>query len=263
LSYIKTLTAIYCRKKLTGNLPAGIGKIISGRPRGIQFEFKGFSTFFQHDYFYEKVINNFGEFKIIGQVRWHAACGRSGMWFFAVSSNSKWSVCGSVLSSALMLFLQLSVRANGSVTLAWNPSATADVAGYKIYYGTSCRSYCSVVAVGNTTNAVISGLAPGTTYYFAATTLDSAGNESGFSNEASYAMPVTPAALATATRPGGGFGFTVTGDAGQPYVVQASTNLLDWISLQTNTAPFLFTDTNAAGFNQRFYRVYFMASPKP
>ena len=181
------------------------------------------------------------------------------MWFIAVCGNTKLSVCGSVLCSALMLFLQLPVRANESVTLAWNPSATAEVAGYKIYYGTSCRSYSSVVAVGNTTNAVISGLDPGTTYYFAATTLDSAGNESGFSNEASYAMPVTPAALASAARSGGRFSFTVTGDAGQPYVVQASTNLLDWVSLQTNTAPFLFMDTNAAGFDQRFYRVFYLS----
>jgi len=158
-----------------------------------------------------------------------------------------------------MLFLQLPVRANENVTLAWNPSATADVAGYKIYYGTSCRSYSSVVVVGNTTNATISGLVPGRTYYFAATTLDCAGNESGFSNEASYAMPVTAAALTSAAHSGGQFSFTVSGDTGQPYVVQASTNLLDWVSLQTNAAPFLFTDTNAAGFDQRFYRVFYLS----
>jgi hypothetical protein len=146
-----------------------------------------------------------------------------------------------------------------SVTLAWNPSSSPNVAGYKMYYGTACHCYTSSVAVGNTTNATISGLSPGTTYYFAATTLDSAGAESGFSNEATYAVPVTAAALTAAVRSGGQFSFMVSGDGGQHYVVQASTNLLDWVSLQTNAAPFLFTDTNTAGFNQRFYRAFYLS----
>ena len=88
-----------------------------------------------------------------------------------------------------MLFFQLPVRAGENVTLAWNPSSTPDVAGYKIYYGTACGTYSNVVEVGNTTNAAISGLVPGTTYYFAATTLDNNGNESQFSNEAVYDVP--------------------------------------------------------------------------
>jgi hypothetical protein len=39
-------------------------------------------------------------------------------------------------------------------------------------------------------------------------------------------------------------------------VVQATTNLTatNWISLTTNAAPFLFTQTNASSFSQRFYR---------
>jgi hypothetical protein len=39
-------------------------------------------------------------------------------------------------------------------------------------------------------------------------------------------------------------------------VVQATTNLTatNWISLATNAAPFLFTQTNASSFSQRFYR---------
>jgi len=52
------------------------------------------------------------------------------------------------------------------------------------------------------------------------------------------------------------FQFTVTGTSGALYVVQAATNLNlpDWISLITNAAPFTYTETNAALFNQRFYR---------
>jgi len=40
-----------------------------------------------------------------------------------------------------------------------------------------------------------------------------------------------------------------------PVVVQASTNLVDWVSIYTNTPPFTFTDTNLAAYPQRYYRV--------
>ncbi len=52
----------------------------------------------------------------------------------------------------------------------------------------------------------------------------------------------------------GAFQMQVSGVPGQPYAVWASTNLLDWMPLLTNPVPFLFTDTNAAGFPLRFYR---------
>ena len=40
------------------------------------------------------------------------------------------------------------------------------------------------------------------------------------------------------------------------YAVQASTNLVNWVSVQTNTAPFTFVDTNIAAYSKRFYRAY-------
>ena len=191
-------------------------------------------------------------------MRWQAPCGQCGMQFQADSCNAKWPVFGLILSSALMLFFQLPVRANESVTLAWYRSTTPNVIAYKIYYGTASHNYSNVVTAGNCTNVTISGLVPGKKYYFAATTVNSAGNESGYSNEASNTVPVTAAALTSAARSGGQFSFTVSGDASQQYVVQASTNLLNWISIQTNVAPFLFTDSNAAGFKQRYYRVFYL-----
>jgi uncharacterized repeat protein (TIGR01451 family) len=50
------------------------------------------------------------------------------------------------------------------------------------------------------------------------------------------------------------FQFMVNGMAGSNYVVQASTNLTapNWISLKTNTALFLFSESNS--YPQRFYR---------
>jgi len=55
----------------------------------------------------------------------------------------------------------------------------------------------------------------------------------------------------------GSFGFNVQGQAGQVVVIEVSTNLLDWLPLQTNTlgaAPFYFSDPDTTNFTQRFYR---------
>jgi hypothetical protein len=51
-----------------------------------------------------------------------------------------------------------------------------------------------------------------------------------------------------------GFQFQIAGVPGFNYAVQESTNLIDWVSLITNTAPFSFADTNAASLPQQFYR---------
>lgn len=44
--------------------------------------------------------------------------------------------------------------------------------------------------------------------------------------------------------------------AGMPYIIQASTNLTDWLPISTNTSPFIYTDSNA--FPQRYYRAVFV-----
>ncbi|MGO8838670.1 MAG: fibronectin type III domain-containing protein [Limisphaerales bacterium] len=62
------------------------------------------------------------------------------------------------------------------------------------------------------------------------------------------------AALAPAIQAGGQYAFTVAGVPGYKYVVQASTNLINWVPVQTNIAPFTFADANAGKFSQRFYR---------
>jgi hypothetical protein len=73
-----------------------------------------------------------------------------------------------------------------STTVTWDASPDASVTGYDVYYGTSSHDYTNVVSVGNMTSAVISGLSENTTYFFAAKAHDDAGDESEFSNEATF-----------------------------------------------------------------------------
>ena len=70
-----------------------------------------------------------------------------------------------------------------TVTLAWDKNTESDIAGYKLYYGTSSRNYKYSQDVGNSTTYTISDLDEGITYYFAVTDYDSSGQESNFSEE--------------------------------------------------------------------------------
>lgn len=234
-----------------------------------------------------------------------------------------------------------------SVTVGWSPSTSPNVTGYLIYYGTSSGNYISAVYAANVTNVTINGLTSGTTYYFAATSLDSNGDQSGYSSEISttvgasgsvvitgqpasqatavgqqakftvaatgnslayqwnlngnaisgatspvlslsnvsasqagtYTVNVTgnggsasstPAALtvystaaaslAAPAVPAGQFAVAVSGVPGFQYVVQASTDLKNWVSLQTNEAPFNFVDTSASQYSQRYYRTLYLTN---
>lgn len=92
----------------------------------------------------------------------------------------------------LAVFLPPSLLAASSVTLAWDPSAGANIAGYRIYYGPASRTYTNTISVGTATSATISNLIGGATYFFAATAYDTASLESDFSNEVTYTNIVSP-----------------------------------------------------------------------
>jgi hypothetical protein len=59
----------------------------------------------------------------------------------------------------------------------------------------------------------------------------------------------------------GQFALSIIGQPGYQYVVQASTNLVNWISIATNISPFNFVDADTSRFAQRFYRTYFLGLP--
>ena len=103
-------------------------------------------------------------------------------------------VNGSKGLAVLFLFsvfclLSSGVAHSASVTLAWDASQEEDVAGYRVYYGTTSGHYTNMIDVGLNTSGSISNLVPGQTYYFAATAYDTGGNESGFSQEIPYIVP--------------------------------------------------------------------------
>jgi hypothetical protein len=150
------------------------------------------------------------------------------------------------------MLVDLSAEASSSLTVEWNQSQDTNAVGYKVYYGTASHNYTNVITVGNVTSAVISGMIPGTTYYFAATAYVANGAQSIYSSEVSFTVPPANMLSSTAYSPGQ-FSFAVNGVNGSEYVVEASTNLIDWIPLQTNTVPFTFVDTNTPRFGQRFY----------
>ena len=66
-------------------------------------------------------------------------------------------------------------------------------------------------------------------------------------------------AMSNAAKNGAGnFEFDLTGPAASGYVIQASTNLVNWIPMQTNspfTGTFHFVDPAGTALPSRFYRV--------
>src|SRR3989441_3003193 len=98
------------------------------------------------------------------------------------------------------------------VTVAWDPNAEPDLAGYKLYYGTSSRSYQFSADVGTRTSSTLSGLLEGQIYYFAVTAYNFSGYESDFSNEMTRAVAdVTPPTVSiTAPAAGSTVAGTVT-----------------------------------------------------
>lgn len=73
-------------------------------------------------------------------------------------------------------------RSDSLVTLKWN--ASSDTLGYRLYIGSSSKSYQQVADVGLLTTAMVSNLSGDRTYYFVVTAYNSVG-ESCASNEVS------------------------------------------------------------------------------
>ena len=99
------------------------------------------------------------------------------------------AACFVFISSILILVETHRVFA-AQVTIGWIPSQESDLAGYRLYYGIDSRAYPYTVDTGTNPSGTVSGLVEGETYYFAATVYDNSNNESIFSEELIYKVPV-------------------------------------------------------------------------
>ena len=80
-----------------------------------------------------------------------------------------------------------------SVTLAWDPSpGTNVITNYKVYLGTSSRTYTNSVSAGTNLTLTVTNLLRGFRYYFAATATAVTGLESDYSTEVNTAIPAVP-----------------------------------------------------------------------
>ncbi len=73
---------------------------------------------------------------------------------------------------------------NNYITLQWQASTESNVSGYNVYRGTSSLGpYQQIASSVNSLEYNDASVVTNTTYYYAVTTVDSDGNESGYSNE--------------------------------------------------------------------------------
>jgi hypothetical protein len=184
---------------------------------------------------------------------WHGFCGVPGMQY-AVR----------ILLVAVITFASREMARANNLSLAWNPSPSAGLAGYSVYYGTTSGSYSYQIDAGNATSATISNLTAGTTYYIATTAYNVLGNESSFSNEISYTVPAASApatlAMTSASDASNPASVQFLAQTGYWYEVQATADLVNWTSIwQSDVFPadtyMDFTDSDAGLYSSRFYRL--------
>ena len=117
------------------------------------------------------------------------------------TSNILISVSDGTTTTVLPAFnVTVMAAADGTASISWTPPTTNedgsvldDLAGYKLYYGTTSDTttadYTSVINVpSGVATYLIENFAPAT-YYFAVTAYDFSGNESVLSGEANKIIP--------------------------------------------------------------------------
>ncbi len=78
---------------------------------------------------------------------------------------------------------------DGLVEIFWLRNTETDVAGYKIYASTSLSGIYGYIGTSHTPYFLDNGVANGTTYYYAVSAYDFAGNESNLSRDIAYDTP--------------------------------------------------------------------------
>jgi hypothetical protein len=145
-----------------------------------------------------------------------------------------------------------------SVALTWDPTTSANAAGYALYYGQDGTNFGNRIDVGTNTSFVVDGLQAGQTNYFAIVAYDAQGVESPKSNVLPY---IVPGMLSVARNAGPGSAVVIAFPvaSGHTYQVQASDNLRIWSTIwqvtATNNVWTQFQDIEIVNPRMRFYRL--------
>jgi hypothetical protein len=100
------------------------------------------------------------------------------------------TISGGGITTQVPVTLTAVTSAANTASLVWNANTDSDLAGFKVYAGTSSGAYAASVATlpKTTTSYTVTGLQTGTTYFFIITAFNNAGTESLHSNEVSKSI---------------------------------------------------------------------------
>lgn len=178
-----------------------------------------------------------------------------------------------LLTSIAIAFFSSSAKASVNqnsgqfVQLAWNPVFGKNIVGYNLYFGGQSGSYTNRLLLGNVPTAFFNG-APGTTYFFSVKARDTAGGESGPSNEITYTFPSLSVAsvhlnLNLGAQPaptlvvGMSNGITITSSdvVGSQWVLEASEDLRNWRTVAAGSNSTVNTTVVSNGAPALFFRL--------
>jgi hypothetical protein len=143
-------------------------------------------------------------------------------------------------------------------TIAFNVAANGAGLSYRWRKGTTNLVDGGNVSGAATSSLMLTNVAMSDAANYSVVITNSVGSTTS-SNAPLVVMAPAPASpqLLSPAFSNGLFTFSVSGVAGPDYLVQASTNLVDWENVFTNFSPappFLWTD-GETNFDRRFYRV--------
>ena len=179
------------------------------------------------------------------------------------------AISASTLPAPTPTNFRVAALTSRTITLAWDaPLGGLPVASYQVlgwFNGIAVQYPLSFANIASTSLS-ISNLATGTPMLWSVAVKDTAGNVSDYVYLPSLVVnpvPVAPQISGAASLADGTFRFNVAegGATLQTVLIEATTNPADansWVqigSILPTTNPFTFTDSNAAQFPSRFYRV--------
>ena len=152
--------------------------------------------------------------------------------------------------------------ATRGVVLAWDaPTGTNTIAAYHVFYGTKSGVYTNSVTAYDPSGLVIQNLQGDTTYYFAVMAIDTDGNSSALSAEASLLL-LTPKPVKLETQvytDGNGvpFAMTITGTntTTTDWEIDYSSDLINWNYLTGDHGTDVYALVYFSDADRMFYRL--------